>query len=113
MTGLSSHDASQLCNFEHVRQSSSAENVLSMKKQEIRAVGSNLDDLSHDTPLHVWSVQLSNGATHVTLRNLLWPGYQFDLDVGVAATQTEGYEARGTQAYFGTAQRNHDLIFSV
>lgn len=110
--GLSSSSASQLKNYEHLRQSSSAENVLALKKREIRAEGSNLDVIVDDVPLHSWSLQVSPSGTHVTLRNLKWPGYQYQLDVGAAANQ-EGHRPQGQGAYIGTGQYNHDIVFTV
>lgn len=63
--GLCPSELPSLRNYEHFRQSQSPENLLELRRAEIRSSGSLLDSLEGDVPKHAWGKHL----LYCSLRN--------------------------------------------
>jgi hypothetical protein len=53
----------------------------------------------------LWSIRADNSGMNVTLRSLLWPGYEFQLQAL--------HRTKYTGAYYGTGERNDDIVFML
>eukprot|EP00462_Mataza_sp_D1_P002632 CAMPEP_0175113104 /NCGR_PEP_ID=MMETSP0086_2-20121207/15942_1 /TAXON_ID=136419 /ORGANISM="Unknown Unknown, Strain D1" /LENGTH=287 /DNA_ID=CAMNT_0016392259 /DNA_START=38 /DNA_END=901 /DNA_ORIENTATION=+ len=75
----------------------------------IRKLGVNnnfdfLDTIEQDKPKGMWSCQADESGANVTLRSLVWTGYEFQIDL---AAQSFG------GCYYGYGIRNDDVLFMV
>jgi len=52
-----------------------------------------------------WVMRVGESGLDVKLRSLVWPGYEFSCTVG-SPNEFGG-------AYFGTGEKNHDLLFML
>ncbi len=51
-----------------------------------------------------WKLRGLNGGLEVQIKNLIWPGYEFNYKIG---------KMEFTQAYFGYGVRQNDLVFMI
>jgi len=75
----------------------------------IRKLGVNnnfdfLDTVEQDKPKGLWSLQSDESGSVVTLRSLVWTGFEFVLDVNTQSTR---------RCYYGYGNRNDDVLFMI
>lgn len=102
--GFNSSSSSNLSNYLLYRDPQSEQ---TMKKIRALGVSNNsdfLDAVTEDQPAGVWVTQVDDSCSKLKLRSLLWPGYEFKMQVG-----TSDY----TGAYFGLGLKNDDVMFML
>jgi hypothetical protein len=64
-----------------------------------------LDRIEDAAPQGVWCLQHDDSGAKHTLRSLVWPGFEFCVESHNASS--------GYGAYFGTGEKNRDVLFMV
>ncbi|NXF97362.1 RSPH9 protein, partial [Eubucco bourcierii] len=102
--GLSLTEAKKLSSYFHFTVPVSLKNKTLLEKADLDPSTDFLDSLEHDIPQASWTIQLEKGGTVVVLRSLLWLGLTF---YHIPMTKQYGY------IYFGTGEKNFDLLFML
>lgn len=102
--GLSQAEACRLDSYMLFR-----DPVCSATFARIRKLGVNnnfdfLDTVEQDKPKGLWSLQTDESGSNVSLRSLVWTGFEFMLD-----TNTQSFQ----RCYYGYGCRNDDVLFMI
>lgn len=103
-SGLSRRDASQLSSYLHFRTPRDPYSVSRYRKAAALNDTDFLDSITEDLPFGCWKLQSKGAGLKVSIRNLLWHGFEFKYQVG--GTQF-------VQSYFGHGVRRNDLVFMM
>jgi len=115
-SGLSLEQARSLSSFQLLRPPQNAATLAAIRRAGVTNHHDCLDALapahsaaaggsSKPSALEQWSLQVSESGLEVSLRSLLFPGFEFRLQAG-SAQQHSG-------AYFGLGHKNEDLLFMI
>jgi len=103
-SGLSIDEAQQLGSYQYLRPNAQAENTPAVKTASIVNTPDFLDTLEQPKgSIKLWTLQVDD-IGNVSLRNLLWPGYEFKTECGNPAF---------SGVYVGYGHRNNDLPFML
>eukprot|EP01084_Bolivina_argentea_P081891 148289_1 len=101
---LSRADANSLDSYLHFRTPRDPYAVSKYRKATAMNDTGFLDPITNDLPRGCWRLQSKKGGLEVSIKNLLWNGFQFKYNVG---------ETQFIQAYFGNGIRRNDLVFMI
>lgn len=102
--GLSPSDCAKLSSYLLMRDPQSEQTMKRIRKLGVSNNPDFLDGVTEDQPAGVWVAQVSEGLSQVRLRSLLWPGYEFKLQVDAGTY---------AGAYFGLGLKNDDVMFML
>ena len=113
--GLSIEEASKLSNYQLLRAPQEAATLASIRKAGVANHHSCLDAIVPETGAtasqgkgasgsNAWALHVSEGGLVVSLRSLLFPGFEYSLEAG-----SNNYSG----AYFGLGEKNEDLLFML
>lgn len=102
--GLSRRDANQLSSYLHFRTPRDPYSVSKYRKAAAMNDTDFLDSITEDVPAGCWKLQSKSAALNVSIKNLLWHGFEFKYQVG-----SSDY----VQSYFGHGVRQNDLVFMM
>lgn len=102
--GFDARESSTLTNYLLYRDPQSEHTLKKIRQLSVSNNPDFLDNITMDQPAGVWVTQIDEGATQVRLRSLLWPGYEFKMDIGGSSH---------VGAYFGTGLKNDDVMFML
>lgn len=102
--GLTGAEASKTSNYLLFRDPQSPVTLAKIRKVGVSNNLDFLDTIVEGKPSGVWTVQVDGAITQAKLRSLVWPGYEYKLEVGSAA---------GVGAYFGNGMKNEDVMFML
>jgi len=102
--GLSRNDANQLSSYLHYRTPRDPYSVSKYRKATAMNDTGFLDPITTDLPKGCWRLQSKKAGLDVSIKNLLWQGFEYKYQVG---------EVDGVQAYFGQGIRRNDLVFMI
>lgn len=105
-SGLSLEDARSLANYQLFRAPVLPATLAASRKAGVANHHAFLDTLAASSAKlkHAWSMQVSEAGLEVSLRSLLYPGFEYQIEAG-----TNSYAG----AYFGTGEKNGDLLFML
>jgi len=101
---LSRSDANKLSSYLHFRTPRDPFAVSKYRKAAAMNDTEFLDPITTDLPRGCWRLQSKKAGLEVSIKNLLWHGFEFKYNVG---------EPQCAQAYFGQGIRQNDLIFMI
>lgn len=102
--GLSIADCGQLSSYLLYRNPESENTLARVRKHGVANNADFLDHITDGQPDNVWScVADASGRAH-TLRNLVWPGYEYHVTA---------HAGGGVGAYFGNGLQNKDVMFML
>jgi len=102
--GLSRRDANQLSSYLHLRTPRDPYSVSKYRKAAAINGTDFLDSIAGDLPTGCWKLQSKGAGLNVSIRNLLWHGFEFKYRVG---------DKDFVQSYFGHGIRQNDLVFMM
>lgn len=102
--GLSRRDANQLSSYLHFRTPRDPYSVSKYRKAAAINDTDFLDSVTGDLPSGCWKLQSKGAALSVSIKNLLWHGFEFKYRVG---------DKDFVQSYFGHGIRQNDLVFMM
>lgn len=105
-SGLSLDDARKLSSFQLLRTPILPQTLAATRKAGVANHHGFLDTLAlaSGKAKHTWSVHASDDGLEVSLRSLLYPGFEYRLEAG-----TLNYQG----GYMGTGEKNGDLLFML
>lgn len=103
-TGLSSGEIKNIDNYLLFRDPQSAQTMARIRKLGVSNNLDFLDPVTESQPAGVWVAQMNSSSTGAVLRSLVWPGYEFKMQVG---------SSNHVGAYFGNGQKNQDVMFML
>lgn len=101
---LSRNDANKLDSYLHFRTPRDPYSVSKYRKATAMNETDFLDPITNDLPKGCWRLQAKKAGLEVSIKNLLWHGFEFKYNVG---------DSQYCQAYFGQGIRQNDLIFMI
>lgn len=101
---LSRSDANKLASYLHFRTPRDPFAVSKYRKAAAMNDTEFLDPITSDLPRGCWRLQSKKAGLEVSIKNLLWHGFEFKYNVG---------DSQCAQAYFGQGIRQNDLIFMI
>merc|ERR1712130_356200 len=101
---LSRNNANKLDSYLHFRTPRDPYSVSKYRKAAAMNDTDFLDPITSDLPSGCWRLHSKKAGLEVSIKNLLWHGFEFKYNVG---------ESQYSQAYFGQGIRQNDLIFMV
>lgn len=113
--GLSIEEAGKLSNYQLLRAPVEAATLASIRKAGVANHHACLDAIVPETGAtasqgksasgsNAWALHVSEGGLVVSLRSLLFPGFEYSLEAG-----SNNYAG----AYFGLGEKNEDLLFML
>jgi len=102
--GLSSQDVQNISSYLLLRDPRNSSTLARIRKQGVSNITSFLDAITENQPAGLWSVQTDESGENVSVRSLVWPGYEF---------KTEVNSPDFVGAYFGSGERNDDVLFML
>lgn len=102
--GLNFAQAGEIKNYLLFRDPSSIATINQIRKVGVSNNFDFLDAVTESHPAGAFTIHLDNSGTQTSARSLVWPGYEFKLEVN---SGTYG------GAYFGTGQKNVDVLFML
>jgi hypothetical protein len=104
--GLSVEDSRKLSSYVLLRDAQHASTLASVRKMGVANHHDFLDPIVPQASKikHTWSLQVSDSGLDVSLRSLLYPGFEYTLEAG--ATNYAG-------GYFGLGEKNTDILFML
>lgn len=103
--GLSVAQASDISSYLFWRNPRFESSAARARKAGVSNTPDFLDRISEDEPKGLWTLQTDSTKTKVSVRNLLWLGYEFSL--------TAHSSNKWGGVYIGTGERNTDLLFML
>jgi radial spoke head protein 9 len=103
-TGLSATDSIRLSSYGHFRTPISDNTAARLRREGPTNNPNCWDSIEEDQPHGKWVLRVDESGEDIVLRNLEWPGYEF---------HTKASNSQYTGAYFGTGERNLDLLFML
>lgn len=105
-SGLSLDDARKLSSYQLLRNPVLPQTLAATRKAGVANHHGFLDTLAlaGGKVSHSWSLQLSDDGLEVSLRSLLYPGFEYRLEAGTLNFQG---------GYMGTGEKNGDLLFML
>merc|ERR1719384_1103664 len=101
---LSRNAANKLDSYLHFRTPRDPYSVSKYRKATAMNETGFLDPITSDLPKGCWRLQAKKAGLEVSIKNLLWHGFEFKYNVG---------DSQYAQAYFGQGIRQNDLIFMI
>ena len=101
---LSRNNANKLDSYLHFRTPRDPYSVSKYRKAAAMNDTDFLDPITSDLPSGCWRLQSKKAGLEVSIKNLLWHGFEFKYNVG---------DSQYAQAYFGQGIRQNDLIFMI
>lgn len=102
--GLTATECKKLDNFLLFRDPQNSQTLARIRKLGVSNNPDFLDPIMEGQPSGVWVCQVDDACTQARLRSLVWPGYEFKL-------QVESQNSVG--AYFGNGMKNEDVMFML
>lgn len=102
--GLRSADASKLDSYLLFRDPMCNATFARIRKLGVNNNFDFLDAVEQDKPKGLWSLQTDESGSVVTLRSLVWTGFEFCLDLNTQTFQ---------RGYYGYGCRNDDVLFMI
>jgi len=103
-SGFNSSGNKNLDNYLLFRDPQCGSTLSKMRKLGVTNNSAFLDPIAEDKPKGVWVAQVDAGCTEARLRSLVWPGYEFKMQV-----LSNSYSG----AYFGNGMKNEDVLFML
>jgi len=103
-SGLSRRDANRLSSYLHFRTPRDPYSVSKYRKAAAINDTGFLDSITEDLPRGCWKLQAKGAALNVSIKNMLWHGFEFKYRAGSAVF---------VQSYFGHGIRRNDLVFMM
>lgn len=100
--GLSRNNANQIEFYQHLRAPKDPYAISKYRKAAAMNNTEFLDPITSDLPNGCWKLRSNKNGLEVIIKNLLWPGYEFQYKVG---------EKNFIQGYCGNGVRQNDLLF--
>ena len=104
--GLTVDDSRKLSSYYLFRNAEDPSTLASIRKMGVANHSDFLDPLlpKNSKVKHTWSLQVADSGIEVSLRSLLFPGFEYVLEAG-SNTYTGGY--------FGSGEKNEDILFML
>lgn len=104
--GLSVEESRKLSSYQLLRDAQHASTLASVRKMGVANHHDFLDPVvpKSSRVKHTWSLQVADSGLEVSLRSLLYPGFEYTLEAG--ATNYAG-------GYFGLGEKNNDILFML
>lgn len=102
--GLSAEEARKLSSYLLFRNAESEKTLARVRQTSVNNNPDCLDRVGEGEPRGVWSLQFDSLGLTASVRSLVWPGFALEHEIGSS-------EYKG--AYFGSGERNVDIMFML